>query len=60
MKISMSGPCSCQRKNPKLDTVKKENEMFLIYKEIQTRAVAKSFMRKGFLIIGNAQIFSHI
>ncbi len=56
----MSGPCSCQRKNPKLDTVKKENEMFLIYKEIQTRAVAKSFMRKGFLIIGNAQIFSHI
>jgi hypothetical protein len=28
----------------------KENEIFLIYKEIQMGAVAKSYMRKGFLI----------
>jgi hypothetical protein len=31
-------------------TDKKENKIFLIYKEIQSGAVAKSFMRKGFLI----------
>jgi hypothetical protein len=30
--------------------VKKENLIFLIYKEIQTGAVAKSYIRKGFLI----------
>jgi hypothetical protein len=31
-------------------TDKKENEIFLKYKEIQSVAVAKSYMRKGFLI----------
>jgi hypothetical protein len=31
-------------------TDKKENKIFLIYKEIQSVAVAKSYMRKGFLI----------
>ncbi len=31
-------------------TDKKENQIFLIYKEIQSGAVAKSYMRKGFLI----------
>ncbi len=31
-------------------TDKKENWIFLIYKEIQSGAVAKSYMRKGFLI----------
>jgi hypothetical protein len=31
-------------------TDKIENQMFLIYKEIQSGAVAKSYMRKGFLI----------
>ncbi len=31
-------------------TDKKENQIFLIYKEIQSGAVAKSCMRKGFLI----------
>ncbi len=31
-------------------TDKKENETFLIYKEIQMGSVAKSYMRKGFLI----------
>jgi hypothetical protein len=32
------------------NTGKRENQIFLIYKEIQSGAVAKSFMRKGFLI----------
>ncbi len=31
-------------------TDKKENKILLIYKEIQMGAVAKSYMRKGFLI----------
>jgi hypothetical protein len=31
-------------------TDKKENKNFLIYKEIQMGVVAKSYMRKGFLI----------
>ena len=31
-------------------TDKKENKIFLIYKEIQMGEVAKSSMRKGFLI----------
>jgi hypothetical protein len=33
-----------------LCTHKKENQIFLIYKEIQRRAVAKSYLWKGFLI----------
>jgi hypothetical protein len=33
-----------------IHTDKKENQIFLIYKEIQTGAVLKSYMRKGFLI----------
>jgi len=37
-------------KNPRLCTDKKENEIFLIYKEIQKGSVAKSYMRKGVLI----------
>jgi hypothetical protein len=39
-------------------TDKKENKIFLIYKEIQSGAVAKSNMRKGFLIYEEA--VSHI
>ncbi len=31
-------------------TDKKENNIFLIYKEIQMGSGAKSYMRKGFLI----------
>jgi hypothetical protein len=31
-------------------TDKKENKIFLIFREIQSGAVAKSYMRKGFLI----------
>jgi hypothetical protein len=36
--------------NHVLYTDKKENQIFLIYKEIQSGAFAKSYMRKGFLI----------
>jgi hypothetical protein len=32
-------------------TDKKENKIFLLYKEIQSGAVAKSYMRKGSLIL---------
>ncbi len=39
-------------------TDKKENQIFLIYKEIQCGAVAKSYMRKAFLIYEEA--VSHI
>ncbi len=35
---------------PSIYTDKKEKKIFLIYKEIQSGAVAKSYMRKGFLI----------
>jgi hypothetical protein len=38
------------RKNFDSYTDKKENQIFLIYKEIQSGAVAKSYMRKGCLI----------
>ena len=31
--------------------IKKEKQIFLIYKEIQSGAVAKSYMRKGILIL---------
>jgi hypothetical protein len=31
-------------------TVKKENQIFLVYKEIQSGAFAKSYVRKDFLI----------
>jgi hypothetical protein len=39
-------------------TDKKGNQIFLIYKEIQSGAVAKSYMRKGFLIYGEMCKFS--
>jgi hypothetical protein len=35
-------------------TLRKKNKNFLIYKEIQNGAVAKSYMRKGFLIYEEA------
>jgi hypothetical protein len=38
-------------------TDKKENQIFLIYKEIQNGAVAKSYMTNGLLIYGG--IFAH-
>ncbi len=45
----------CCRRTPQLFqkfttyTDKKENKSFLIYKKIRSGAVAKSYMRKGFL-----------
>ncbi len=39
-------------------TDKKEKKIFLIYKEIQNGAFAKSYMRKGSLIY--EETFSHI
>jgi hypothetical protein len=42
---------------PPICTDKKENQIFLIYKEIQSGAVANSSIIKGFL---HAQIFPHI
>ena len=38
-------------------TDKKSNQIFLIYKEIQSEAVAKSYMTNGLLIYG--EIFVH-
>jgi hypothetical protein len=38
-------------------TDKKENQILLIYREIQSGAVAKSYMTNGLLIYG--EIFSH-
>jgi hypothetical protein len=35
-------------------TDKKENQIFLIYKEIQNGEVAKSYMTNGLLIYGEA------
>ncbi len=46
-----------QRKHVKLHTDKKENLIFLIYKEIQNGAVAKSYMTNGLLI--NGELFAH-
>jgi hypothetical protein len=38
------------RKDPRSLTDEKENEIFLIYKEIQMGSGTKSYMRKGLLI----------
>jgi hypothetical protein len=40
-------------------TDKKENKIFLIYKEIQMGSGAKSFMRKGFLIYEKMHKYFH-
>ncbi len=39
-------------------TDKKENKIFLIYREIQSGAVSKSYMTNGLLIY--REIFSHL
>jgi hypothetical protein len=41
-----------------LHTDKKENQIFLIYKENQNGSVAKSYMTNGLLIYG--EIFAHL
>ncbi len=40
-----------------MHTDKKENQIFLIYKEIQSGAVSKSYMTNGLLIY--VEIFAH-
>jgi hypothetical protein len=40
--------------------IKKENQNFLIYKEIQNGAVAKSYITNGLLIWRNISQFPHI
>jgi hypothetical protein len=44
---AMSVSCLC---HARVYTDIKENQIFLIYKEVQSGAVAKSYIRKGFLI----------
>jgi hypothetical protein len=44
-------------KEPKTCTDKKENLIFLIYKEIHNGAVAKSYLTNGLLIYG--EIVAH-
>ncbi len=41
-------------------TDKKENQIFLIYKEIRIGAVAKSYMTNGLLILNYLRISSYI
>jgi hypothetical protein len=46
------------RRGAENSTDKKENKIFLIYKEIQNGAVAKSYMTNDLLIYG--EIFEHL
>jgi hypothetical protein len=58
--LPVSDLCSCARRPHVLQTVcidKKENQIYLIYKEIQNGAVAKSYMINCLLIYG--EIFAH-
>jgi hypothetical protein len=48
---------STEHRGQRLYTDKKENKIFLIYKEIQNGAVAKSYMTNGLIICG--EIFAH-
>jgi hypothetical protein len=50
---------NCCRINPQFCTDKKENLIFLIYKEIQMGSSAKSYMRKGFLIYEEVHKYFH-
>jgi hypothetical protein len=43
-----------------MHTDKKENQIFLIYKEIQSGAAAKPYMRKGLLIYEEMRKYFHI
>ncbi len=50
LKLTIFVCCALYTYFKKKCTDKKENQIFLIYKEIQSGAVAKSCMGKGFLI----------
>jgi hypothetical protein len=47
----------CNSRTGSIYTDKKENQIFLIYKEIQKGAVAKSYMTNGLLIYGEIHYF---
>ncbi len=54
----LSTLCTAQARSRQYCTlIKKENKIFLIYQEIQSGAVAKSYMTNGLLIYG--EIFAH-
>jgi hypothetical protein len=55
MKVWVRVNCVCVTEE--LYTEKKENQIFLIFKEIQNGAVAKSYMTDSLLIYG--EIFAH-
>jgi hypothetical protein len=56
--ITFGNRCHGETSGPAdLCTDKNENRIFLIYKEIQSGAVAKSYMTNGLLIYG--EIFSY-
>jgi len=60
MKVGVRVNCVCVTEE--LYTEKKENQIFLIFKEIQNGAVAKSYMTDGLLIYGdwgNIYAFHH-
>ncbi len=48
-----------KRHCPNSPLIKKENQIFLIYREIQSGAVAKSHMPNGPFILVYGEIFSH-
>jgi hypothetical protein len=50
LRFIMNNDESREYRHPFSFTDKKEKKIFLIYKEIQSGAVAKSYMRKGFQI----------
>jgi hypothetical protein len=53
--------CRCQKLKVLVHcTDEKENQIFLIYREIQSGAVAKSYIRKGFLIYEDMRKYFHI
>ncbi len=54
---SMQNICELLKIGESMHTDKKENQIFLICREIQSGTVAKSYMTNGLLIYG--EIFSH-
>jgi hypothetical protein len=52
--------CPVSKTTFNLCTDKKENQIFLIYKEIQSGAVTQTFMRKSFLIYEEIRKYSPI
>ncbi len=51
---------SCSFVKGILCTDKKENKIFFIFEEIQSKAVAKSYVRQGFLIYGYEEMRKYL